>query len=75
MSAEDKAQEIELAHWEFNNRSKPEIKFTPSQSGYGPVYCSECGDDMPTARREYGFHQCTDCKSAIEKREAYKSRH
>lgn len=68
MSLEDKAQELELAVWEHNNRPRGEdVRFGPGDAGYGPEECEECGEVMPTKRREYGFRLCTDCKSAQER--------
>jgi hypothetical protein len=66
MSAEDIAQEIELAQWEHNNRSRGPVKFLPTEAGYGPDEC-DCGVEMPLLRREYGFQRCVTCQSAIEK--------
>lgn len=68
MSAEDRAQEVELMEWERNNRSRPgPLKFAPGDHGYGPEQCVSCDDDMPAARREHGFDLCVACKTLAEK--------
>lgn len=66
MSAEDIAQEIELRQWEFNNRSRGQVKYSVGEAGYGPEDCDECGNEMPTVRREYGFRLCVGCQSLRE---------
>lgn len=68
MSAEDRAQDVELQDWERNNRPRAERKlFKPGDPGYGPAQCAECDDDMPAARRAYGFQVCTPCKELAER--------
>lgn len=67
MSMEDIAQEQELKQWEFNNRPRPEPKrFVPGDAGYGPAEC-ECGEPLPSARREWGFRLCIECQTFAEK--------
>lgn len=67
MSFEDKAQEVELQAWEQNNALRQSIRrYTPSEDGYGPEHCIECGDDMPDVRRSMGSHLCTTCKQREE---------
>lgn len=64
----DKAQELELAMWEANQRRhKAQNKFTPDQQGYGPAECVECDSPMPEVRRAYGFVLCVVCASARER--------
>jgi RNA polymerase-binding transcription factor DksA len=71
MSEEDKAQEVELKQWEHNNRSRQEPKkYAPTDEGYGPEECDDCGSSMPTARREHGFKICVSCKTIEEKQAA-----
>lgn len=67
MSDADIAQVHELHDWERNNAPrKPLPKYAPDDKGYGPQFCTECGDDMPDLRREMGKLKCTDCTSAAE---------
>lgn len=57
--------------WKLNNERKPTMpSYAPGDAGYGPEFCSneECGDDMPTVRRQYGRHLCTRCQEAEERR-------
>jgi len=69
MSAEDRAQELEVKVWEQNNRPRTElVKFEPGQEGYGPEECDECGADMHPVRRGYGFKVCVSCQTALERR-------
>jgi len=70
MSMEDVAQDVELREWERNNlaRSRGPTKFQPSDAGYGPAECDECGDEMPAERRAWGFMVCVSCKQAMERR-------
>lgn len=67
MSGEDIAQEIELRQWEQNNRSRAQVKYLPTEAKYGPEEC-DCGEAIPTVRREYGFQNCVGCQSAIERK-------
>lgn len=66
MSIEDKAQEHEAAIWEQNNRAREVTRFLPSERGYGPAECVDCGADMHKVRRSYGFTRCTACASELE---------
>lgn len=69
MSDEDRAQGIELMHWEHINKPRAKVeKFKPGESGYGPEFCARCDAAMPTAMREYGFKICVDCKTQDELR-------
>lgn len=68
MSLEDKAQEHEAMLWEQNNRAREVTRFQPTDKGYGPAECVDCGDDMHPVRRSYGFTRCTKCASAREVR-------
>ena len=36
-------------------------------TGKGPEFCLECGNDMPSVRREYGYVLCVECKTAEER--------
>ncbi|MBB3017735.1 RNA polymerase-binding transcription factor DksA [Microvirga lupini] len=67
MSAEDRAQEIELQEWERNNKSRPApVKYQPGDAGYGPAECVNCDAEMPAARRGHGFDVCVACKTEAE---------
>ena len=33
-------------------------------------FCGECGDTVPAARREMGFHLCITCASDAERRQS-----
>lgn len=67
MSMEDIAQEQELKQWEINNRSRPhQTRFVPGDAGYGPAVC-ECGEPIPTPRREWGCKLCIECQADAEK--------
>lgn len=71
MSDEDRAQELELKGWEWNNRSRDEVKkYEPGEAGYGPQECDDCGDDIPEKRRSHGYRLCVACKSDQERRDA-----
>lgn len=68
MSTEDKAQELEAAMWEHNNRTRdPLPTYSTTDAGYGPAECEECGDDMPDVRRASGYRLCTPCAAEVEK--------
>lgn len=76
MSLEDKAQELELAHWEINNTPRGDSrKYQPDETGYGPEECDECGNQMPPERRAWGYTLCVHCKEAHEKRDAQRARY
>ena len=66
MSAEDKAQELELLDWERNNKAREIRKYKPTEQGYGAAQCEECDDPMPTTRREDGRKYCTSCQQRQE---------
>lgn len=51
-----------------NERGYEPLRYAPGDEKYGPSTCEECGVDLPTARREYGFTLCVICKSAIERK-------
>jgi RNA polymerase-binding transcription factor DksA len=69
MSAEDHAQELELKEWERNNKTRSDpVRHEPTDAGYGPEECIECGDDMPAVRRGYGYKLCVTCQQAREPR-------
>jgi RNA polymerase-binding transcription factor DksA len=34
---------------------------------YGPPTCANCGDDLPTRRRELGLQTCVSCAQARER--------
>jgi hypothetical protein len=67
MTSEDKAQEIELRQWEINNRSRGQVKYLPTEPGYGPEEC-DCGAAISVLRREYGFVRCVSCQTELEAR-------
>lgn len=70
MSEADRAQELEAKDWEINNRPRPQRPvFTPRDRGYGPAQCIECTDEMPELRRSMGCDMCTDCTSALERKQ------
>lgn len=62
----EKIQEEEYRR--INDRPHTQHKFAADEPGYGPEDCKECGDEMPTARREYGFKLCVPCKALTERR-------
>lgn len=69
MSAEDKAQEIELKQWERDNKASSEpIRYEPTEAGYGPAECQACDANMHPVRRSYGFKLCVSCQQAREPR-------
>lgn len=68
MADEDRAQEIELMEWERNNKPRnAPFKFDRTDPRYGPEACADCDEDMPLARREYGFCLCVECKTKAER--------
>ena len=67
MSQEDRAQEVELAAWEANQRRPEPVRAAPGDADYGPAECRTCGDDMPAPRRAHGFGQCVACAEAGER--------
>jgi|GEM_PF-1929559 len=67
MSDEDRAQDLELAQWEANQRLRAvAVRFEPGTPGYGPAECTECEEKMPAVRRAYGFRVCVECASSAE---------
>lgn len=62
----EKIQEEEYRR--INDRPHSKHKFLPEEPGYGPEECDDCGDVMPTARREYGFKVCVPCKELTERK-------
>lgn len=58
----------EEAYRRINERPHTQHKFTKDEEGYGPETCVECDEDMPTARREYGFKVCVPCKELAERK-------
>jgi RNA polymerase-binding transcription factor DksA len=68
MSVEDQAQVLEAHLWEMNNRRRAVKTFKPDEAGYGPKECEDCGDDMPTVRRELGACRCVTCQNELDKR-------
>jgi RNA polymerase-binding transcription factor DksA len=73
LSTEEQAQVLELKEWERINQSRGEVvKYSPGDEGYGPEYCSEdeCGVEMPTPRREWGFAICVGCQTLVEQQQA-----
>lgn len=71
MSDEDKSIENEMLLWSIANKPKQQqVKFEPGSPGYGPAECDECGNDMPTVRRAYGYTECVGCASVREIKEA-----
>ena len=34
---------------------------------YGPEECDQCGDEMPTIRRQHGFRLCVECQTLRER--------
>jgi hypothetical protein len=70
MSIEDIAQTHEAAEWERRQNANANKKrvYTPSEPGYGPAECFECGEDMHAVRRGYGYQACVQCQSALERK-------
>ena len=69
MSAENRAQELEIKVWEaHNSRGSSPVRFEPHQEGYGPEECDECGAEMHPVRRGYGYRLCVTCQQAREPR-------
>lgn len=69
MSAEDRAQELEVKVWEQNNKASTEpLRYEPTDPGYGPAECEECDGDMHPVRRSYGYKLCVSCQQAREPR-------
>lgn len=62
----EKIQEEEFRR--INDRPHSQHKFAADEPGYGPEDCTECGAEMPDARREYGFKLCVPCKEFTERR-------
>lgn len=38
------------------------------KTGFGPEECEECGEEMPTLRRQMGFQKCVSCAQQQELR-------
>ena len=73
MSEEDRAQEEELRDWIAINAPRPgseKTKFEEGEPGYGPEYCKmdHCGEEIPIARRQWGYDTCIECATLIERR-------
>lgn len=63
----EKVQEEEYRR--INERPHSQHKYAKDEPGYGPEDCVDCGGEMITARREYGFSLCVPCKELIERRQ------
>lgn len=70
MSLEDNAQAHEAQEWAIRNQPREVARYAPSDAGYGPAECQECGAGMHPVRRGYGFKMCTPCQSALEAKPA-----
>ena len=57
----------EEAYRRINDRGYGKHKYALGEPGYGPEFC-DCGEEMPTARREYGFDLCVPCKELTERK-------
>lgn len=71
MNIADAAQDHEAQEWEIINASRRGAQsiFKPSDAGYGPAECDDCGEEMPDVRRAYGFSLCVHCKGSREARQ------
>jgi RNA polymerase-binding transcription factor DksA len=72
MSQEDRAQQEEAFLWELANRPRAAAKeFKPGEEGYGPEFCSndDCGEPMPSLRRQMGKILCTECQGLKERQQ------
>jgi len=67
MSQEDRAQDQEIMEWERNNKVRTAKTYIPTDAGYGPEWCDECGATMPELRRVDGRRLCTTCQTVQEK--------
>jgi RNA polymerase-binding transcription factor DksA len=69
MSAEDRAQDQELAMWEITQRSAKMASYAPEDPRYGPALCRQfdCGEPISEARRAMGKHHCVECTETLER--------
>ena len=67
MSQEDRAQDQEIMDWERYNKVRSRKTYNPTDAGYGPEWCDECGAVMPELRRTDGRRLCTACQTVQEK--------
>lgn len=67
-SNEDKAQELELLHYELTQARgvDAKTKFAPEEPGYGPAECVNCEEPVEAGRRALGFHICAECAQYAE---------
>jgi len=69
MSIEDRAQEQEAQLWLANQtRERAPRLLEPSEVGYGPIDCVQCGAEVTAFRRQHGWMRCTACQSKAERR-------
>lgn len=66
------ADEADLANEQLNNELSRAINRIRSSAtiSKGPKTCVECGDDIPSARRELGFHFCITCAEGRERKKS-----
>lgn len=67
------ADEIDLANDLIANevsRALNKIRQNSSIDKEGAEYCIECGEKMPTERRQLGFKLCVPCAQESERRKA-----
>lgn len=66
MSAEDRAQDVELAAWECTQK----LAIMPLPTAPSAKYCTDpsCGDEIPEARRKAipGVLYCAGCQARRE---------
>lgn len=64
------ADEIDIAndHAQFMLDQKIKAALR-GQVAYGPPECTDCGEDMPEARRRLGMVICVECATRREKKE------
>lgn len=58
----------EQLHSELSRTINRIRKSTPA--GHGARICVDCGENIPEARRELGFHFCVGCAEARERRQS-----
>lgn len=67
MNIADNAQDVEVRAWEARNQPREVKSYSPTDSGYGPAQCEDCGAEMHPVRRSYGYTLCIHCATAAEK--------
>jgi len=65
------ADDIDIANDLIANevsRALSRYRQNAGQSATGAKFCEECGDEIPTGRRQMGFNHCVPCAQETERK-------